>query len=168
VTATTIVSVRGSGAVSRVLRSAARGGVLIGIAVVIGIILLQVVDKGGGGGAGGVAPVTAPSHNSTTTSAPGGRAPEEVRVYVLNGSEVANAAATTANILLGLGYIQDGTGNTATQTGTTVACKPGFDEEAKQLAQQLGVKGIAVTVAPYPTTPPPEAAASDCIVIVGK
>jgi hypothetical protein len=91
-----------------------------------------------------------------------------VSVFVLNGSGVANAAATKANELLSLGYLQSGTGNAPIQTGTTVTCKPEFKGEAQQLATQLGASGVAPTVVDYPAAPPADAAAANCIVTVGK
>jgi hypothetical protein len=148
-----------------VLRSAARGAVLIGLAVVIGIVLLQVVDKGGGGG--GVAPpVTGPPDNESTTSTTGegGRPPDQVRVLVLNGSGLANAAGTKANELRGDGYAIAGTGNSPQQTGSTVACVSGFEKEADTLAKAAGA---GFSIATYPDPPPTGAENADCIVTLG-
>jgi hypothetical protein len=147
-----------------VLLSAARGAVLIGLAVVIGIVLLQVVDKGGG--SGGVAPpVTEPTNQSTTsTTGEGGRSPDQVRVLVLNGSGLANAAGTKANELRGDGYAIAGTGNAPQQTGSTVACVSGFDKEADSLAKTAGA---GFSIAPYPDPPPAGAENADCIVTLG-
>ena len=139
---------------------------LIGIAVVIGIVLLQVVDGGGSGG-GSIAPPIA-SGDDSTTSTSNASPPEAVSTFVLNGSGVANAASTKANELLGLGYVQAGTGNAPTQTGTTVHCKEGFEAEAEELATQLRVSIATVTVQPYPAAPAADAAAATCIIIIGK
>jgi hypothetical protein len=162
-----VSSRRNSGAVARVLRSAARGGVLIGIAVVIGIVLLQVVD-GGSGGSGGVTTPTGSGGGGTSTTVSGERPPEQVSVYVLNGSGIANAAATKQNDLRALGYLTPGTGNAPLQTGTTVGCQTDFESEAQTLITQLSVSGAAVTLAPFPATVPAGAETSNCIVIVGK
>lgn len=147
------------------MRSAARGAGLIGIAVVIGIILLQVVDSGSGGG--GQTTGTTPIGKTTTTrNGSGARNPEQVRVVVLNGSGTSGAAATTANVLRGLGYvIASAPGNAPIQTGTIVECTTGFDAEAATLAATVG-KGA--TVGTYPATPPAGAENTDCIVIIGK
>ena len=147
-----------------VLRTAARGAVLIGLAIVIGIVLLQVVDKGGGGG--GVAPpVTRPTNESTTsTTGESGRPPEQVRVLVLNGSGLANAAGTKANELRGNGYAIAGTGNAPQQTGSTVACQSGFEKEADALAKAAGA---GFNVATYPNPPPSGAENADCIITLG-
>jgi hypothetical protein len=154
------------GASNRVVRSAARGAGLIGIAVVLGIILLQVVDGGSGGG-GGQTTGTTPANQTTTAKNKGGvRNPEQIRVVVLNGSGTSGAAATTANVLRGLGYvIASAPGNAPIQTGTVVECKTGFVAEAATLAATVG-KGA--TVGTYPATPPTGAENTDCIVIIGK
>ena len=152
-----------------ILRTAARGAALIGVAVVIGFVLLQVVDGGGGGGgAGTTAPTVANGDNgdtTSTTSGDTGRPPQEVRVLVQNGSGVAMAAATKANELRGLGYAIAGTGNAAVQQGNTVACLAGFEAEAETLAEQVG-SGTSVTAFPEPV--PAGAEATDCIVVIGK
>jgi hypothetical protein len=147
-----------------VLRTATRGAVLIGLAVVIGIVLLQVVDKGGGGG-GVSPPVSNGSDRSTTsTTGEGGRSPDQVRVLVLNGSGLANAAGTKANELRGDGYAIAGTGNAPQQTGSTVACVAGFEKEADTLAKAAGV---GFTIASFPEPPPTGAENADCIVTLG-
>lgn len=149
-----------------VLRTAARGAVLIGVAVVIGIVLLQVVDKDGGGG--GVAPPVTQANgddSTTTTTGQEGRPPSEVRVLVLNGSGVAGAAATQANALRGEGYAIAGTGNAEPQTGSTVACRPGFETEADTLARTLGP---GFSVAAFPEPPPEGSENADCVVTLGS
>ena len=89
-----------------------------------------------------------------------------MRVVVLNGSGTSGAAATTANVLRGLGYvIASAPGNAPIQTGTVVECQTGFDAEAATLAATVG-KGA--TVGTYPATPPAGAENTDCIVIIGK
>jgi len=147
-----------------VLRTAARGAVLIGVAVVIGIVLLQVVDNGGGGG--GVAPPVTNETDGSTTSTTGddGRPPSEVSVLVLNASGVANAAAERANFLRGLGYGIAGTGNAEQRAGSAVACQSGFEKEADALARSLGA-GYAVET--YPEPPPAGSENANCIVTLG-
>jgi LytR cell envelope-related transcriptional attenuator len=147
-----------------VLRTAARGAVLIGLAVVIGIVLLQVVDKGGSGG--GVSPPVTEGNGEPTTSTTGegGRPPDQVRVLVLNASGLANAAGTKANELRGAGYAIAGTGNATQQTGSTVACVSGFDKEADTLAKTAGA-GFNITT--FPDPPPAGAENADCVVTLG-
>jgi hypothetical protein len=94
-----------SGFARSVAFSAARGAALIGLAVVIGIVLLQVIDDGtsgpiGDGGsvsAGGTTDTTTTPANSTDTTAPTTapaplKPPAQVAVLVLNGSGRAGAA----------------------------------------------------------------------------
>lgn len=148
------------------LRAAARGAILIGIAVVIGVILLQVVDKGGGGGGVGVTSQTSDTkESSVTTTTVAGRPAAEVTVFVQNGSGVNQAAATLANELRGLGYAITGTGDAAIQAGTTVACVAGFENEAEALAAAIG---SGATVAAYPTPVPAGAESSSCIATRGQ
>lgn len=158
---------RRSAMLDQVLRAAARGAILIGAAVVIGIVLLQVIDKGGGGGGGAVPspPSSAPGGSTTSTTGRGGRSPAAVRVLVENGSGVDQSAATVANGLRGNGYAIAGTGNAAIQTGTTVLCRTGFEKEATALAKTLG---SGATVGAFPDPPPAGAENADCIVIKGK
>jgi hypothetical protein len=151
-----------------VLRTAARGAILIGVAVVIGIVLLQVVDNGGGGGGSVAPPVTSGSDGSTTsTTGDDGRPVSEVRVMVLNASGLANAASTKSNELRALGYPQAGTGNAPLQTGSTVACRSGFEKEADALARTLGA---GYSVVPFPDPPPEgvDVSNADCLVILGS
>jgi hypothetical protein len=150
-----------------ILRTAARGAALIGVAVVIGIVLLQVVDKGGPSGGGSSTTPTVPHSGgvTTTSQAANVRPPQEVVVLVLNGSGVAGAAATEANKLRGLGYQTATPGNAAVQQGTTVACRADFEKEAQALAKTVG-QGTQVTA--FPTTPPAGSENANCIVTVGK
>jgi hypothetical protein len=161
---TAIAFARGRSLGDRMLRTAARGGILIGVAVVIGIVLLQVVDEGipstgntsgNGSGNGGV----------TTTTGSGARAPQEVSVAVYNASGVSGAAGAQANQLRGLGYLTPTVENAAAdQVGSTVACQPGYEAEAEQLVTV--VDGAAL--GGFPTTLPPGAETVNCIVVVGK
>jgi hypothetical protein len=144
------------------MRTAARGAVLIGVAVIIGIVLLQVVDEGG--------PVGGPQAasngtNRTTSTTAGGRNPQEVTVLVLNGSGLSGAAATKANVLRGLGYGVLPPGNAAVQTGTTIACTDGYETEAETIKDIIDA---TATVVPFPATPPADSEAAKCIVTLGK
>jgi LytR cell envelope-related transcriptional attenuator len=155
-----------------ILRTAASGAVLVGVAVVVGIVLYSVVNGSGGAGGGGAKAGTTPSSSSAstgttaTTSVNSGRPPAQVKVFVQNASGVSGAAATKANVLRGLGYAIVGTGNALTpQTGTVVGCKTGFTKEADTLAKAVGV---GTTVGAYPTPPPANSTSADCIVTIGK
>ncbi len=156
-------------------RAAQRGVILVGVAVVLGIILLQVVDKAGGGGGGNIAPpVTNGSGGTTVTTvvADAGRPPGEVRVLALNGSGVNGAAATLAHSLqkragamAGGQNAIAGTANAPLQNGTTVACRAKFEKEATELAV---VVGNGAVVGAFPVPDPAGSENADCVVIRGR
>jgi LytR cell envelope-related transcriptional attenuator len=154
-----------------ILQTAARGAAIIGAAVVLGVVLLQVIDDGGsgpsanGGGGNGSAPET------TTTTANGDgdgaiRPPEAVKIVVLNGSGVPGAAQAKSNELRTLGYAnQEPFGNANLRVGNVVQCKAGFEREGQALAEDVGA---GTQVEGFPAPAPPEAGAADCIVVLGS
>jgi hypothetical protein len=150
---------------ARLLRAAARGAVLVGAAIVVGIVLIAVVNGSSSPESSTRGHVTGTTHASvgsttTTTSS------RQVKVAVFNGSGVQGAATNTANRLRGLGYAIVTTGNAATnQTGTTVACKAGPSTQTDALVRNVGVPA---TPQPFPNPAPSTASAADCIVTVGK
>src|SRR6516162_9066892 len=90
---------------ARVWRTAARGAALVGAAVVLGIILVQVVNGSGAPSSGAKgAGTTGAASGTTTTTRVAGRSPADIKVAVFNGSGVSQAATTKANQLRGLGY----------------------------------------------------------------
>ena len=161
--------------------SAARGALLIGVAVVIGIVLLQVVDNdttgpiGDGGNSSGVVDTTTTtkaagqSSTTTTTGAKSGaaRQPGEIPVQVLNGSGVSGAAATMTQKLQSSGYQVLTPADTSSATATTVYCTGGLDREASALAAAVG--GSPPPSAEALPDPPPSGADSSasCIVVLG-
>ena len=158
---TSIAHARGRSAGDRMLRTAARGAILIGIAVIIGIVLLQVVDEAGTPSASG----NNGAGQSTTTTDPGARAPQGITVIVFNASGQAGAAGVQTNELRGLGYLMLQPGNSASQqVGSTVACQTGFEKEADQLLAI--VEGAALAAFPAPV--PAGAETANCIVVVGQ
>jgi len=90
---------------------------------------------------------------------------EGVRILVLNGSDVAQGAAVMANMLRGYGYAISSTGDTASQTGTTVACSEPLGTFAQGIADTIGPD---TTIVPYPDPQPVEAINTDCIVTRGN
>jgi hypothetical protein len=100
----------------------------------------------------------------STTSTTRVRPPQAVRVLVLNGSGVDQAAATMATVLRGVGYALVGTGNAPLQDGTVVACRAGYDGETVALARVLG----DATIVAYPDPVPVGAEPADCIVGLGR
>jgi hypothetical protein len=140
--------------------------VLIGIAVVIGIVLLQVVDEGGS--VGGPQGSTNGAIRTTSTSSADVHPVQEVSVLVLNGSGVSQAANTKASDLRGLGYPIVGAENApAVQNGTTVQCRAGYAKEAEALAKAVDPNGGA-TVGAFPDPAPAGSESAICIVTVGR
>ncbi|HEY6319728.1 MAG TPA: LytR C-terminal domain-containing protein [Acidimicrobiia bacterium] len=155
---------------ARIWRTAARGAALVGAAVVLGIVLVQIVNGSGVPSSGakgtGTTGTTGAVAGTTTTTRLAGRNPADVKVAVYNASGVSQAATTEANKLRGLGYAIVQTTNAATlQTGTTVACRAGFSVEADTLAKEVVV---GATVSVYPNPVPANANNADCIVTLGK
>ena len=164
---------RGSG-----VNSAVRGAGLVGLAVILGIVLLQVIDKGpaGSGSApAGTNPATttptptsaaAPGTSQPATTAKGNAKPRaEVRVVVFNAGSASGAAGNMTNKLRTLGYQLAPPANTNARRGTAVQCKPDFDKEAVQLQ---GDVGAGTTVEPFANPPLPETENVNCVVLVGQ
>jgi hypothetical protein len=166
--------------------TATRGAVLIGLAVIIGLVLLQVVDdaKGGGGGSGGggsaggvtTTVTTAAGDGSststtvTTVAGGGGRSASQVVVQVLNGSGVAGAASQRSNDLKAKGYQVLPAGNAPAQrTGTAVQCRNGYSKEAATIVNVLGSLSIRATVEAFPNPAPVGVnGQANCLVILGR
>ena len=158
--------------------SAARGALLIGIAVIIGIVLLQVIDDGTSGpigngsvSAGGTTDTTAATGDSSsstttpTTASTPVKPPAEVAVLVLNGSGRPGAATAQSNALKAKGYQTLTPADTATRQGNIVYFKPGFDRECTTVA--TNVDG-APKVEPVPSPAPTGSETASCVVILGS
>jgi LytR cell envelope-related transcriptional attenuator len=149
--------------------SAARGAGLIGAAVVVGIILLQVIDSpgssGGGGGNGGGgggtdSVVTQPTIDDTLPAAPD---PASFSTIVLNASGESGVAQNLTNQLRGNGYLMLTPSNATMQEGITVQCQDSFQAAAEPLAAAVGG-----TVEAFETPPAGTGAeAANCIVYRG-
>ncbi|HTL85025.1 MAG TPA: LytR C-terminal domain-containing protein [Acidimicrobiia bacterium] len=157
--------------------AAAKGVLLIGLAVVIGIVLLQQVDHDSNSSAATTQTTAKPKTTTTvatattTTSAPTStepaKAPEDVHIIVLNGGGVTGAALTMRTQLLQAHYTNSDTQNNwsgHTQTGNTVLCKSGMEREAVALAVAVGE---GTQTPPFPTPAPPYSDNVDCVVVVG-
>jgi hypothetical protein len=154
---------------ARVLRTAARGAVLVGVGLAVGLLLLETIHNSGSPGFGPVPKVTA--GGSTTSSTGGttastGKPPSQVKVAVLNGGPTSGAANTTANKLRGLGYAIVAIGNAPPATGIAVACKGGVSGQADTLAKNVGP--TAQVVGTFPSPEPATDNNADCIVTLGK
>jgi hypothetical protein len=161
------------------VNSAVRGAGLVGLAVVLGIVLLQVIDKGPAGNGATPAetsqataptsPTSAPAPESsqpaTTARADNPKARGEVRVVVFNAGAASGSAGNMTNKLRSLGYQLAPPSNTNPHRGTAVQCKQGFDKEAVQLQ---GDVGVGTTVEPFANPPLPETENVNCVVLVGQ
>jgi LytR cell envelope-related transcriptional attenuator len=168
-----------SGFARSVAFSAARGAALIGLAVIIGIVLLQLIDDGtsgpigdgGGVSAGGTTNTTTPtSSDSTGTTVPTTAAapvkpPAEVAVLVLNGSGRPGAATAQSNSLKGEGYQTLTPADASKRVGNVVYFKPGYDRECTTVANSVG--GNAKTEA-IPSPAPTGSENASCVVILGS
>ena len=135
------------------LDSNIRGLLVLGAAVIVGILLLASWGDDGGStvDASGSTPsttvdtsnlgstTTAADAATTTTAPPSDHTPSEVSVIVLNGSGQAGAAATSSQNVGGAGYTMLTPGNAPTNIdSTTVYYADGYESDAIAVAQVLG------------------------------
>ncbi len=150
--------------------STARGALLVGVAVILGVVGLQVLDDSGStkGTSGTTDTSTSATAGASTSSTLGAvRDPSQVRVKVYNASGVKGQAQATSDKLKGLGWVTVAPADYgSTRVGTGVQCVAGFEREAAALAAN-GLGNGAVVEA-YPSTPPDGASDADCLVIEGK
>jgi hypothetical protein len=161
--------------------AAAKGMLLIGLAVVIGIVLLQQVDDDNDARAGASTTTTTRPKSTTTvpattttvitTPATPQLTPADLRLIVLNGGAPSGEAGRLSDDLKEKGYTNQpqeaNNWNGRSQQGTSVLCKPEYQREAVVLA---GVIGSETQVEPYPADPPSvieDEAEVRCIVSVG-
>jgi hypothetical protein len=167
---------RGSGTGRTAAFSAARGALLVGLAVIIGIVLLQVIDDGttgpiGDGGAaatGATTTTTAASGTSdaTTTTTSGGavKPPAEVPVLVQNGSGRPGAARAQTDALKAKGYQTLTPSDAPSRTGTVVYYKPGLERECTSVATAVGGNPKVEAI---PSPAPTGSENASCVVILG-
>jgi hypothetical protein len=162
--------------------AAAKGALLIGLAVVIGIVLLQQVDNSSTRPVGAATATTKPKAKpkSTTTMPSAGattttvvstplKPPGQLRLIVLNGGAQSGDAAKMATKLKQQGYTsqpQDANNWSGHhQQGNSVLCKPALQHEALVLTLAVGQ---GTTVGAYPSNVPTVIQSDlDCIVVVG-
>lgn len=163
------------------MNSVVRGAGLVGLAVILGIVLLQVIDKGPGGNGAPAAtrhattPTTpapssaaAPASSQPATTAKSGNSVKprsEVRVAVFNAGSASGAAGNMTNKLRSLGYEAAPPANTNARRGTAVLCRQGFEKEVTQLQ---GDVGAGTTVEPFPNPPLPGTENVNCVVLLGQ
>ncbi len=146
----------------------ARGAVVIGLAVILGIVGLQILDDSGDTGSSSATATTVAGRPTTggTTTTPI-RPNNEVRVKVYNGSGVQGVAQTLTDQLRAKGYnMQAPETADKERQGTVVQCVSGFEREGGVLAL-YGVDSGAKAEA-YPSDPPEGASDADCIVVIGS
>lgn len=168
--------------------AAGRGIVLLGVAVILGIVLLSATDAqppgervtagrqteepsddgvdsptGVGDGAGEMNTVP-----TTTTTPP--RQPREVKVLVVNASGVSRVAARVTDHLRPAGYnLLAPTNATPLVDESSVFFVPGFEREAAVLASTLPLPLPPAAVKPMPTPPPlPNTKGANVVVFVGR
>jgi hypothetical protein len=139
------------------------------LAVILGIVGLQILDDSGGGSSDATVTttpgVTTERTGGTVTTTPV-RASKDVRVKVYNASGVPGRAQTLTTTLGEKHYdMQDPANLTDKRQGIVVECVKGFEREGQLLASQ-GVGGGATAQA-YPSNPPDGASDADCLVVIG-
>ncbi len=156
---------RGGPGRGQAVPSAFRGAALVFVAVVVGIIGLQILDDSGGGSS--TSPVPVP----TSTTVVGGTPKphdnrSDVTIKVYNASDVQNAAQALTDKFKGFGYTTLPVSNlNTTRKGTVVECRPGFEGDGATIAA-FGI-GNGATSDAFPSNPPAGSDGADCIVILG-
>ena len=132
------------------LDSNVRGLAVLGVALLVGFLLLLNAGPSGGDSSAAPddsAPVTTAdlgtdttAATTTTTSTPSsGRTPSEVKVLVLNGGGPAGSAATTSSTIEAAGYTMGEPDNSpVTVTETTFYYLDDYQVEATSVANLLG------------------------------
>lgn len=154
------------------MAAAARGLGLVGLAVIVGVILLQATDDASPPSAPDV--VVAGDDTTTTTTTTldvvdpgtGLRPPNQVQVLVLNGARIAGAAGDISEELGSIGYQMLEPGNAPTQDETVIHFKPGFEGEASALVPEVSDNALV-----EPLQDPPQFAGTenaDVVVVLGR
>jgi hypothetical protein len=153
------------------------GAALIGIAVIVGIVLLQIGDRNKNGPASASKPgptttttpaVTTTTHKTQTGNTSPPRAPSAVSLIVLNGGAASGKAGAMSQALKVGGYTNQGVPTDwsgHTQKGNSVYCRKGLGREGSALAVAVGSN--TKLIIPYPSPPPPSNSGHDCVVVVG-
>ncbi len=162
----------------------ARGALLLGVAVILGIVLLQKFDTDGGTVNAGSGPnTTIASGDATSTTRRVGlttvattptttartRAKGDVKVVVANGAGVRGLAGLTTDALKGLGYATlgatDVTGGNLDKT--SIQFVEGYEAEAKEVAAALNQPATSVTKLASPPIAAANIEGAHVVVILG-
>ena len=158
----------------------ARGAILLGVAVLLGIYLLQKFDTGGSFDV----PVqsgpsaTVPRVTTSTTRRPSVsvlppastravRPPDQVKVLPANGTSTSGLGGRTGDYLHTLGYNNlAATDATKLLDATLVEHKPEFDAEARALAVSLQLPASSVRVLDD-NIPVSDTRSADIVLVIG-
>ncbi len=167
---------------------AGRAALLIGIAVLVGVLLLHRSPAPGGGSGASISTggnTTTPTITETTPNAVSGvttgtttksnipttttkaHAPQDVKVLVANGTSTAGLAARVSNVIHTKGYNTLASTNSNQRPGGTILYfAPSYSADAASLASSLNLPATAVQAMP---TPPPVAVlnGANILAIVG-
>lgn len=159
----------------------ARGALLLGVAVILGIVLLQRFDSNVSSG-GSVSATSVPRVESTTSSprrvglttvvtptTGRARAKGDVKVVVANGAGVAGLAGLTTEALKGLGYATLPPTNVTTGTidKTSIQFVEGYETDAREVAAALSQPPTVVTKLASPPVPPAAIDGAHVVVLLG-
>lgn len=159
----------------------ARGALLLGVAVILGIVLLQQFDSDIDTGGGSVAATSIPDDTTTTTRRVGltslpqatpttarVRAKADVKVLVANGAGERGLAGATATALKGAGYVTvTPTDATTGVDKTGVQFAEGYEAEAREVAATLSLPVTVVTRLSAPPVAAADIGDANVIVILG-
>ena len=163
--------------------NAMRGAVLVGIAILLGALILGFgVDDGPRAVAtdtnndavvvtATATPVFVPPTATPFATQPATvRAPNEVRVQVANAAQIQGLAGEFSTRLNAAGYITAEPTNHEPVTVSTAYFQPGYEADARQILAVFNSPGTAVT--PLPNPPPtvsdPDAFGVNVLLIVGS
>ena len=164
------------------------------LAVLLGIVLLQIYDRNGGvskalngaaqqssssssaltaSSSSDLSSSSLPTDNSaasSSTATAGAHTPASIKVSVLNAGRPSGSAKTVSDTLRAAGYATLTPGNTTPQKGIVVECKADFSTDVAALiaaSKQTGATSAAFP-ATTPATAPADASTADCYVILGS
>jgi hypothetical protein len=151
------------------------------VAVILGIVLLQKFDSGTVDTGGQISTGTSAPRETTTTRRVGlttvpvvttttvkARAKADVKVVVANGAGVRGLGASTTNTLKNAGYATlTPVDATAQLDKTTIQFADGYDAEAREVAQTLGLAPAVATKLASPPVAAADVAGANVIVVVG-
>lgn len=140
--------------------AALRGGALLAVAVVLGIVLLNAADDNDAfspvtaGQTGNTSPDTteAPAGTTTTSTTVALRPSAEVKVLAANGTNTKGLAGQVKDKLRAFGYNALAPTDATKKPVTTsvVYFTEGYEGEARQIAEQLAIKSVAAMPQPLP------------------